>query len=124
MGIFVKRCAMLLHDVAVPVEGRVVVATASVIGGASFTLASLYLLTGGRICDFNADALARTAAEVGVRGRSYAIGGDFQVSPGVLEQTGFVQRLGGARICAPAGGAASLGTCLSGPGASRSSVLG
>ena len=68
VGIFVKRCVVLLRDVAVPVEGRAVLATAAVVGGTSFTLASLYLLTGGRICDFNAEVLARTAAEVGARG--------------------------------------------------------
>jgi hypothetical protein len=57
---------MLLHDVAVPVEGRAVVATASVVGGTRFTLPSVYLLTGGQLCDFNADLLARVATEVGV----------------------------------------------------------
>ena len=73
----------------------------NLISAAPRLLVSVYLITGGRLCDRNLAILAAIGASVASRGLPFIIAGDFQVVPHVLQATAFATCLGAVTI-APA----------------------
>ena len=74
---------------------------------------SIYLVTGAGIEAVNAGILARLAVELRLLRRPYIIGGDFQVAPEVLRDSGYLD-LFDAEIVHPAAGQRHLSVVLRG----------
>ena len=80
-----------------------------------FHLVSLYLITGGKLCEANLDILQELAAILDALDGPWLAGADWQVEPAVLEAAGWPELVGG-RICAP-----NVATCVM--GASRTIIV-
>ena len=71
-------------------------------------MASIYLVTGGKLTEENISILARVGEEVRARATHFIIRGDFQVEMEAIEKSGICQQIH-AIVIAPMG---ELGTCV------------
>jgi hypothetical protein len=92
-------------------EARVSIARWQAFIRGGITLASVYLVTGEGPSESNVGILDELGRTLVTLGRPFVIGGDFQMTPGELQGTGWVQRLGAALVAPPSDGPPS---CSSG----------
>jgi hypothetical protein len=120
VAVFVRRCVGALSDVEIVVPGRVLLASVRFEGCREpLSLGTIDLRTGGKLDEENLEVLERTGRALCDRGQSYFLGGDFQVAPSVVGETGLASIFGG-RVAAPA---STLGTCGSGKDGQKANTI-
>ena len=110
----------MLSDVEIVVPGRVLLASVRFEGCREpLSLGAIYLRTGGELGEGNLEVLERTGRPMCDRGQPYFLGGDFQVAPSVVGETGLASVFGG-RVAAPT---STLGACVSGKDGQKANTI-
>ena len=98
-------------------QGRLVAGTLEAPGYGEVMLVSAYRISGQNLDEPNSRILEKLGAILGNRGCPFVVAGDFQVNPGALGSTSFLEQAGAKLVCATDGS----GTCRGAYG--RSSVI-